>query len=144
MENALIWAIQRPEMTVLFQNFSLNRLTTLIGLFLGKRLEMTPGSFAPEALNRAVAQALLRFFQDETVASVRAELRQARADLSLAADAGESFADQVIALLASLDAAEECIHPAGCRRIRPGAVYRPAQPDEIEHGQAEFPRPRTP
>ena len=95
VENALIWAIQRPEMTVLFQNFSLNRLTALIGLFLGKRLEMTPGSFAPEALNRAVAQALLRFFQDETVSSVRAELRQAQADLSLAADAGESFADQV-------------------------------------------------
>jgi len=107
VQNALIWAIQHSEIAALFENFSLNRLEALTGLFLGKRLEMVPGSFAPDQLSLAVSQALLRFLHDETVSGVRGELRQARADLSLAADAGQSFADQAIELLAALDTAEE-------------------------------------
>ena len=106
VESALIWAIQRPEMAALFQNFSLNRLGALVGLFLGKRLDMVPGSFAPDQLNRAVTQALLKFFQDETVSCVRSELNLARTDLTLAGDAGETFADQIVELLTSLDVAE--------------------------------------
>lgn len=107
--SALNWAIQQPEMAVLFQNFNLYRLEALIGLFLGKRLEMTPGSFSSDQLAQVIQQALLRFFQDETVTRVRSELRQAQADRSLTADAGEPFADQVVALLTSMDAAETAL-----------------------------------
>ncbi len=107
--NALIWAIQEPEMAILFKHFNLNRLEGLSGLFLEKRLDMNPGSFAPDHLNQAILIALMRFFQDKTVASVRIELRQAQLDRSLVADCGEPFANQVIALLEFLDTSENAL-----------------------------------
>lgn len=107
--NALIWAIQEPEMAILFKHFNLNRLEGLIGLFLEKRLEMNPGSFTPDHLNLVILNALMRFFQDNTVASVCIELRQAQVDRRLVADCGEPFANQVIALLESLDTSENAL-----------------------------------
>jgi ATP-dependent helicase/nuclease subunit A len=108
--NALTWAIQQPEVAALFQSFSLNRLEALIGLFLEKRLEINPGSFAPTHLTNVIQNALLRFHQDETMVSVRNELRRAQADHSLVSDAGDLLADQVIALLALLETAEKALN----------------------------------
>ena len=110
VENALIWAIQQPEIAALLQSFSLNRLEALIGLFLEKRLEINPGSFAPTHLTQIIQKALLRFLKDEMAVSVCNELRQAQADHSLVSDAGDMLADQVIALLALLETAEKLIN----------------------------------
>ncbi|MBI9051784.1 MAG: UvrD-helicase domain-containing protein [Anaerolineaceae bacterium] len=107
VENALIWAIQQPELIDLLQNFSLNRLRGLTGVFMEKRLEITPESFTPDQLSLSMRLVLNQFFQDEMIISVRGELHQAQVDQSLVADTGERFANQVAMMLTCLDSAED-------------------------------------
>ena len=106
VENSLVWLTQQPEAGALFRNFSISALQRLLALLLSKRLEVTPQSFDPSRLAAEIRQALHCFLEDDRAAAIRAELHQKLYDRTLAADAGDGMADQVVELLASLDAAE--------------------------------------
>jgi ATP-dependent helicase/nuclease subunit A len=109
VQEALVWGVQQPEMMGLFGVFSIRRLEELLGTFLSKRLDVSPGSFDPSHLAEVISPALLRFMHDEATVRVRAELREARASHTLLEDAGEKLAAQVEELLSRLETAEAAL-----------------------------------
>ena len=109
VQEALVWGVQQPEMPGLFSVFSTRRLEELLGTFLSKRLDVSPGSFDPGNLAEVISPALLRFLQDDVTISVRTELCEAQASHTLLDDAGDKLAAQVGELLSRLDAAETAL-----------------------------------
>lgn len=109
VQEALVWGVQQLGMTGLFNLFSLGRLDALLGTFLSKRLDISPGSFDPGLLTGIISPAILRFLQDAATVGVRAELRQAKASHTLLEDAGDKLAAQVEQLLTQLDVAEAAL-----------------------------------
>lgn len=105
VEAALLWAVEQPEMRALFEAFSLSRLTQIISLLLVKRLEVNSGSLDSSAGAGQVAARLGQFLQHEQVRSILSDFRTAQQDGSLAADAGDKLADQIIRLLGYLNEA---------------------------------------
>ena len=112
VENTLAWLTQQPEAGALFRNFSISALQQLMALLLSKRLEVTTRSFDPSRLAVETRRALQRFLEDDRAAAIRVELRQSLYDHTLAAEAGDGMAAQVVELLAGLDAAETSLSSA--------------------------------
>jgi ATP-dependent helicase/nuclease subunit A len=106
VQEALVWGVQQSEITGLYSVFSIRRLEELLGTFLSKRLDVSPGSFDPGKLVEVISPAILRFLHDDAAVSVRTELCEAQASHTLLDDAGDKLAAQVEELLSRLDAAE--------------------------------------
>lgn len=109
VEAGLLWAVEQPEMRLLFECCSVGYLERLVSLLLVKRLEVTSGSLEPSAGNVLVTGRLRRFFEQEQVDAILAQFRTMRQDGSLAADAGDKLADQIIGLLGSLEEALQAL-----------------------------------
>jgi ATP-dependent helicase/nuclease subunit A len=109
VQETLVWGVQQPEITGLYSVFSIRRLEELLGTFLSKRLDVSPGSFDPDKLVEVISPALLRFLQDDVTISVCTELCEAQAGHTLLDDAGDKLAAQVGELLSRLDAAETAL-----------------------------------
>ena len=109
VEAALLWAVEQPEMQPLFRSCSVGYLERLISLLLVKRLEVVPGALDPTAGAEIVAGRLRRFLEQEQVTAILADFSTMKQDGSLAADAGDKLADQIIALLGSIDEALQAL-----------------------------------
>jgi len=134
VQDALVWGVQQPEMTGLFSVFSIRRLEALLGTFLSKRLDVSPGSFDPGKLVEVISPAILRFLLDDATVSVHTELHEAQASHMLLDDAGDKLAAQVGELLSRLEAAETLLK----RMIPPGGsvpLPGPTGKHEIERGE---------
>jgi ATP-dependent helicase/nuclease subunit A len=109
VQEALVWSVQQEQMTGLFGVFSIRRLEELLGTFLSKRLEVSPGSFDPSHLTQTISPELLRFLHDDATVSVCTELRTALTSHTLLEDAGDKLAAQVEEMLFKLETAEAAL-----------------------------------